>query len=255
MNREHKWEIGISSGAYYPSLAEAFGVHDIGLSYENDHMGMQFLAYSYHIDDLDRPDEVARRLYSLNLLLNGSLRVAFKEIQTPVTKFTYFIEPNVSGPHYIWAESIEEYPFSTNPQIDQFRLELEDLKTFFPSYILYLSRQSEELRSLLFLCGLISTSSPLENILTWSTLYKIMDCVRHYSNQEGIKMANLVNVAELNKFTAACNNMSILGLNARHGAAGNPPPTRVITNMHDAIDLILGMAHNFAREFVQRKYP
>lgn len=255
MNREHKWEVGVSSGSYYPSLTQEFSGRDIGLAYEDDHMGLQFFAYSYHIDELDDPKDVSKRLYSLELLLNGALRVSWAGTRVCATNFTSFSEINVGGNHGIWADSIEEYPFSRNPQIDQFRPAHDDPRTYFPSYLLYLSRQSDELRSLLFLCGLISKNSPLETILTWSTLYKIMDCVRHYSNLAGISMNDIVSPTELNKFTAACNNMSILGLNARHGAAGNPPPTRVMTSIDEAIDLILGMASSFSRRFVAIKYP
>ena len=39
MNREHKWEIEVSSGGYYSSLADGFSGCDIGLAYEDDHLG------------------------------------------------------------------------------------------------------------------------------------------------------------------------------------------------------------------------
>lgn len=254
MNQAHKWEIGVSAGSYYPSLTQQFSSYDIGLAYENEDMGMQFFAYSYHIDELDNPIDVGKRLYSLQLLLNGALYINWGNLDKSPIKFTYFINLDVRSQHDIWADSIEEYPFSDNPLINQLKNSLDGPNKSFASLLLHLSRQSKELRTVLFLCGLISINSPLENILTWSTLYKILDSIKHYSKKENLKIESFVNTNNLNKFTSACNNMSILWLNSRHGAKGNTPPTEVITDINEAINLILGMTKLFTRAFVSKKY-
>lgn len=257
MQFDSKWEIGVSAGGYYPSLTSQFSSYDIGLVYEDDHMGMQFFAYSRHVDELNNPKDVSKRLYSIELLLNGALRVAWADYEPCPIKFTYFAELNVGGSHNVWADKIEEFPFQTTVLNQHTHHHLDSPKNYFPSYLFYLSKQSEELRSLLFLCGLISTNTPLENILTWSTLYKIVDCIRHYSKEISIPINDIVDPANLNKFTAACNNMSVLGLNARHGASGNPQPSsdRVITDINEAINLILGMANKFAHKYIAIKFP
>jgi hypothetical protein len=253
MSLEHKWEIGVNSGSYYQSLTQIFRGNDIGLTYEDDCTGMRFLAYSYHIDELDDPKDVSKRLFSLELLLNGALCVDWAKLYPLKTKFIYFTDINARDRHNIYAESIEEYPFSRNTRFDENFSMCDAAKTNFASYLLFLSKQSDELRTLLFLCGLISKNTPLEIILTWSTLYKIKDCIRHYSKQHGIQIDKIVNMTKLNEFTAACNNMSILGIFARHGAAGNTPPTRVMKSIDEAIELILNMANSFCHCFVKTK--
>ena len=255
MNQPHKWEIGVSAGSYYPSLAEQFSGRDIGLAYENDHMGMQFFAYSYHIDELDNPILVGKRLYSLQLLLNGALYINSGELDKSPIKFTYFVKLDGGSQQSIWTDIIEEYPFNNDLLIDQFKHPLDNPKKSFASYLLHLSRQSTELRTLLFLSGLISTNSTIEKILTWSTLYKILDCVKHYSLKEDFDVNSFVDNTRLEMFTTACNNMSILGLNSRHGAKGNKPPIKaVMTDLDEAINLILSMSKLFTKAFISKKY-
>lgn len=254
MNREHVWEIAVSAGGYYPDLAENFSGWDIGLGYENDHLGMQFFAYSYHIDELTDPKDVARRLYSLELLLNGSLRIEQANIGLMPISFTNFCKIGAGGMNSVWADSIEDYPFSRNPLVDTFSHPYDDPTKGLDSCLLHLARKDDELRTLLFLVGLISTHTTVEKILTWSTLYKILDCVQHYSKQMSYEIKNFVDTKELKKFTAACNNMSILGINARHGASGNTPPSAVMTDLNEAINLILSMTRNFIFEFLKDRH-
>lgn len=153
------------------------------------------------------------------------------------------------------VDSIEEYPFSGNPLINQLKNSLDGPNKSFASLLLHLSKQSTELRTLLFLCGLISVKSTLEKILTWSTLYKILDCLKHYSRKESFDVKLFADSAQLDMFTTACNNMSILGLSSRHGANANKLPTKkVMTDLDEAINLILSMTKLFATAFISKKY-
>ena len=130
-----------------------------------------------------------------------------------------------------------------------------DPKQRLASYALYLSKKDDPIRNLLFLVGLLANNSPVETILSWATLYRIHDCAKTYSADLGIAYDSLADKSEIERFTAACNNMSILGLNARHGATRNKPPTRVITDYEEAEGLILPMAKNLMRAYISAKHP
>jgi hypothetical protein len=252
---EHKWEIAVSAGSNYPDLTQNFPGNDINLSYENDHQGMQFYAYSYHVDELDDPVCVAQRLYSLQLLLNGALRLCWGSIDALPVHFSSFARINGGGEYSVYARVIEEDPFSRNPAIDQDLSGWNNPKSRYPSCLLNLSKADSDLRALLFLVGLVSTNSPLECVLTWSTLYKILDTVRHHSKELKLSVEEFAEKHKVNAFTAACNNMSILGVYARHGATGNNPPTKVIAELDDAIDLIVSMATKFCHAYINARHP
>ena len=246
----HKWEIAVSAGSYYPDLTQNFPGNDIDLYYEDDHLGMQFFAYSCHVDELDHPAHVAQRLYSLQLLLNGALRLNWGDIHAIPVHFSEFARIDGGGRNYsVYAKTIEENPFSENLEIDHFP-ECNSPRNRYPSHLLNLSKSDSDLRYLLFLVGLVSKNSPIESILTWGTLYKILDTVRHHVIALQLPFDQLADRQKINAFTAACNNMSILGVYARHGTAGNEPPTRVITDLDEAIDLVISMAAKFCRAYV-----
>jgi hypothetical protein len=252
----HKWEINVSAGSYYPDLTQNFLGNDIDLCYDNDDdTGMRFFAYSRHIDELDNPKHVAQRLYSLQLLLNGALRVSRMNVHPIPISFLEFSLCNSGGSHAVYAEVIEDFPFSTNPAIDSGMPEWNKPQNLFASYLVYLAKSDSDLRCLLFLAGLITSSSAIECILTWGTLYKILDSVRHISKRDGLAIESFADMSRVNEFTAACNNMSVLGLYSRHGAAANKPPTKVITDLQEAIGLIISLECNFCKAYVNSKYP
>ncbi len=68
----HKWEFSVSAGSYYLSLTQSFRGNDISFAYDNDHLGMQLYGLSSHIDSLSESSHVAKRLYSLQVLLRVS---------------------------------------------------------------------------------------------------------------------------------------------------------------------------------------
>ncbi len=254
MSSPHKWEIAVSAGSYYPDLTHNFPGNDIDLSYENDHLGMQFFAYSSHVDELDDPVHIAQRLYSLQLLLNGALRLSWGNIRAIPVHFTDFARSDGGERSSVYAKIIEENPFSGKPEIVHFP-KWNNPENSYPSYLLHVSKSDRDLRGLLFLVGLVSNNSPIESILTWGTLYKILDTIRHHSKTLQLPFDQLADKQKINAFTAACNNMSILGVYARHGAAGNDPPTKVITDLDEAIDLIVSMATKFCHAYVRSKRP
>ncbi len=246
----YKWEFSISAGSYYPSLTERFGGNDICLAYENDDLGMQFFGFSLHIDALSEPSHVAQRLYSLQVLLNGALRVSSGHTNMIPIMFHQFSLCNGGSNHNVYAESIEESPFDLNPSIDKDLPYWKDPKNNYSSYILNKSKYDKVIRELLFLVGMISTTnSATERVLTWSTLYKILDCVKHYSKDFELPYDTFADKPRINEFTAACNNMSILGLNARHGPSGNKPPKKVMTCLNEASNLIVSLSQSFMQHY------
>lgn len=250
----HKWEISVNAGSYYPDLTQNFYGNDIDLGFENDHIGMQFFAYSRHVDELDDLRHVARRLYSLQLILNGALRVSWRNAHTTPVSFVDFALCDSGERYSVYAETIEELPFSTNPAIDSSLSEWNNPKKRLASYLVNLSKFDADLRGILFLVGLISSNSTIESILTWGTLYKILDSIKHYSKINELQINTFADMARIKEFTAACNNMSVLGLYARHGADGNKIPKKVITDLSEAIDLIISLVSNFCKAYVDAKY-
>lgn len=254
MQLKTKWEIWVQAGSYYPNLMYTFYGQDIELSYENDDRGMQFFAYSDHIQALTDPQLISRRLYSLQLLLNGALRISSASRYEIPVKFTDFFS-RTGGHHTVNADSVEDNPFSADPSINVANPRWRSPKSSDPAYLLHVAKSDSDLRKILFLAGLISADSPIENILTWGTLYKILDCVRHHSKRCALDVKAFADPKEIEKFSAACNSMSILGLYARHGASSNTAPTKVITNLRQATDLVLSLAHNFSDAYVRAQYP
>lgn len=168
--------------------------------------------------------------------------------------FSDFVRINGGGQDSVYARVIEENPFSSNLGIDEFP-NWNIPKNSYPSRLLSLSKADSDLRGLLYLVGLVSKNSPVECILTWGTLYKILDTVRHHSKALQLPFDQFADKQKINAFTAACNNMSILGVYARHGAAGNVKPARVITDLDEAIDLVISMTTKFCEEYVNAKHP
>ena len=252
----HKWEIHVNAGSYYPDLSNNFFGNDIHLSYENDdHCGMQFSAYSPHIDELTDANAVAARIFSLQLLLNGALSIESGRRNPVPVSFDSFHNLEGGNSSRACYSPIEEYPFRADSPSEPRPAGAMDPKRRVASYLLYLSKSDESIRNLLFLAGLLANNSPVETILSWATLYRIHDCAKTYSADLGIAYDSLADKTEIERFTAACNNMSILGLNARHGETRNKPPKRVMTDYEEAEGLIIAMAKKLVDAYVSAKHP
>ncbi|MDR7088607.1 hypothetical protein [Cellvibrio fibrivorans] len=251
----HKWEIGISAGSYYPDLTQEFWGNDIALSYENDHMGMQFFGYSYHIDELTDEKLIASRLFTLQLLLNGCLRIAWNSMHSCPVEFTCFAACNGGAIHSISTSHIENFPFSANPKIDLEESEYRPAKGKFSSHLLHLCKKDVALRSLILQVGLITLSGAFQKIMTWGTLYKIYDTVKYYSKEYGYPIEKFADPKKIKDFHAACNNSLLLGPYARHGELGFKQPKSAITDLDEAVEVIINFAGGFCRHYINEKYP
>jgi hypothetical protein len=254
MDNHHKWEIEVAAGSYYPDLSQSFYGNDVELGYEDDVHGMLFFAYSRHADELDSLDHVAQRLYSIQLLLNGALRLEQGRIHPVPIQFKQFASIDNGSRRPVFAKAIEENPFSQNPGTHEVTADWSNPRGRYASRLLHLSKADTDLRALLFLVGLVAIGTPAECILTWGTLYKIYDTVAHHSRLLLLSVGNFADTNQVEAFRAACNNMSVLGIYARHGARSNPRPTRVITDLETAVNLIVAMASNFCHEYVKAKH-
>jgi len=254
MNVPHKWEVIVYAGSYYESLAQNMGGNDINLGCEHDdHTGYIFLAYSYHIDELDDKELVAKRLYSLQLILNGALRINEKrDIAVPI-KFDKFALCKNGVSHSVYADTLDEFPFSNNLEIDKHNSHFQDPGRSYISFFIFNSKKFEAVRTLLFQAGLISINTLEEKILTWGTLYKMLDTIKFYSKEINVNPYDFAEKNQIEAFTAACNNMAILGVNSRHAVPNNTPPKKVITDVSEACDLLLSMANKFLKKYIHEK--
>jgi hypothetical protein len=146
--------------------------------------------------------------------------------------------------------SFDDYPFDPAVMAAEPTGYAYDPTRHCASHLIHLSKQHLPIRALLIQAGLISIHDARSQILAWNELYKMLDTMRHVSKRHGWAESMFAVPADLEKFTAACNNMSVLGINARHGLAGNAAPTRVITNIGDATSLIFGMATAFCSKYM-----
>ena len=240
---ERKWEISVAGGAYLPSLATDWGGGDIEFSFEDD-MGPKTFAYSVHADALSDPKDVAGTLLSLQLLLNGALRLHWSSCDEVPISFMEFVDLNGSGFHPVGSGALVETVL--NQPIDERHLRggME-----YPKTLLRESQSDDPLRALMFQVGLVSRNTFEERVLAWSTLYKIYDTVLTMCKTMGKSAGDFGDPKELSAFTAACNNSSILGVQSRHGVKNyGSPPKKVITDQSEAVQLIIDFAAKCCRE-------
>lgn len=68
-----------------------------------------------------------------------------------------------------------------------------------------------------------------------------------------IDINTLIPKTKIKAFTATCNNMSILGLNSRHGLKDyGSPPKNVINDLEEAVFTVLCLSKNFVIEYIKK---
>jgi hypothetical protein len=250
----NKWRIGISAGSNYQSYADSFLSDDILLLHEHDeHTGHVFFAYSPHLEEVITHADAWRRAASLLLLVNGAKNIAARGIRfLPFDVTEVWLEEGEAsrGDHGL---EIEEFPFGKGDVAG--RVVRNKLKRSFDSRLLHVAKQDSIVRSALFFGGLITGSSAKERILAWGTLYKLMEAGKALAKTITSPYEKYVDDAALEQFTAACNNMSILGLDARHGPSSKTPPKRVLTDFDEAVGLILGFLSAVSQDYLASAHP
>lgn len=239
----------VHAGSYFESLAQQFGGSDLEFgSSDDDHTGKVFTAFSHHADDLEDAELAGRRIYSLQVLANGALRIANGNLGMVPLGFFEFNDGR--SRHQIRALELEEYPFSSAKFIDQDQTLFRNPKRDLSSYLLYLAKSDNVIRVLLLLAGTMGTHETLLRIHSWASLYKMLDTLKYGCQQQGWEVTEFASKANIERFTAACNNESILGIEARHGLNSAKPPTRVMKDLEEAAEFLLGMARNYALKFI-----
>jgi hypothetical protein len=247
----HKWEFEIRGGNYFCDLTYQMRSNDVSFAYEDDDTtGLLFLGYSAHLDPLTDFDSAIRRLYSIELLVNGALRLG---LNTPLPQPLRFhrlidLEKKCSA-NVTLVASIEESPFADS--IEEV-FTSEQMRSHWPSRILHASKTDLTARSLAFLSGMISTSSSLECIATWSTLYKMRDTIRTGCDELSVEPEKLCDIKQVEAFTAACNNENVLGLAARHGKTSSGKPKKTISDLNEAITLMVALGGEVSKRLCDR---
>ncbi len=255
MSTPHKWEISVFSGGYYPAMTSSFLGNDISLCYEHDeHTGHVFFAFSHHIDGLSDHQAISNRLATLQVLLNGILRFTSGRPDFFPTIFDGYAEcDELGGYRDITPDRLEEYPFDRTIDIDTLRPLYKKGAVDLDSYLLGLCKSDECLLFLFILIGLIKLGTFEAHILTWNNLYKLVDSVKHYAASHKWKISEFVDEKQLKGFTAACNNVGVIGIHARHGQMGWSKPPFTLDLEH-SINLIFSMTRSFIKKYLHEVY-
>lgn len=244
-------EVILADAAFLRHETQRWKSKDLILSYDINHLEQYiYSAYSPHIENLSDSEHIMKRVMSLMLLYNGVQYITSLNLNSKVVA-TVIHGKGFSGK--LWASEIEEYPFEHNEAFyDNSCFKYSD--TSLDSVLFDLTKVDTTIRVLLFFAGLISRPNTFEDsILNWGTLYKIYDTVNHGCKEADIDINTLIPKSKIKALTATCNNMSILGLNSRHGLKDyGSPPTNVINDLEEAVFTVLCLSKNFVIEYIKK---
>ena len=251
------------NSAYLDSLSTSWKSKDLYFYLDYDHLDQRIIsAYSPPIDGIKNEKDLIKRVLSLNILVNGSLFVAAAKTMIKVEFINYHIEDKSisdtiqkDGYSSFWSDTIEEYPFH-NDESYYLINENRNLpkKADLDSMLFSISKFDFIIRTLLFQAGLIFNNGINDKILTWNTLYKMVDTIKAGCSDINLDYKTLIDETSLEKFTAACNNPTVIGIFSRHGGTGKPiKRITPITDLNEAINLILCFANRFSKVYVTTK--
>lgn len=251
---EHKWEIHVSAGADFDSFAHQLGGNDIFLSStEESNTGRLLSAFSYHADQTVDPTAAATRIYSLEVILNGAIRVANGDLKSVPIRFLEFDDG--FSRFKVDARALDENPFSNAPFIDQDLTNFRNPTRHGVSHLIFLAKKSEVIRTILLLAGLIGIHETILRIHSWNCLFRIFETIESECGKDKLNwdLSKFGSTSEISKFKAACNNMCVLGIYSRHGLVSlkpRPKPITAITDLETASKVILSFAREFLRKYI-----
>jgi hypothetical protein len=237
----HRWKVELTAGNYYPDLTVHFDRNDLVLDYDDDpETSLQFHLFSDHLDGIEEIEAVLPRVAAFELLLNGSLRLVYDHyiyFSAPI-RFTYLVE----------METGQRFPLRhVLPEDDPFNHQMENPPCVHAAAkLIALSRADEGLRTLLFLVGMLSWPGHSDERYAWGNLYKVYETASTLAREKNLKPFVNVSEADITSFRAAVNNMSVLGLSARHGLTGLTAPKRVNVDLIKATKDVMAMARTVA---------
>jgi hypothetical protein len=261
---KNKIEIIVShNSSYLESLVHSWNSNDLYFTMDYDFSDQRiFSAFSPHIENIKNEKELVKRILSLNILVNGALFVAYAKTKTKIKFINYYIEDkeidsSIKKDGFVgfWTDSIEEYPFEND---EDFYIKKENRnlpkKADLDVMLFSISKFDYIIRTLLYQAGIIFNNGINEKILTWTTLYKMVDTIKVGCKEITIDYKTFIDETALERFTAACNNPTVLGIYARHGGKGkNVTRIQPITHLEEAISLILCFANRFSKIYVMKK--
>lgn len=160
------WTIDVHAGPYFIELASQLYGNDLSLYYLDDpETGLSYRATSPHLNDVSDSEEVGKRIYSLQVILNGALLASEVETFSRPVEFARFWREG----HQIFkakADQLDEFPFSdsvSTTEEDPFGSAANDV-----GRLIHLSKQSDPIRINLLLLGLISKRTTIEKIHSWN---------------------------------------------------------------------------------------
>jgi hypothetical protein len=194
---------------------------------------------------------VSKRVLGLELLLNGAMRIAHSNCDFIPIRFQEVLHIPSGNRNTVSSVAVDDNPFDLPTGVVVPSYNTVYINASLQSQLVNLSQTDEAIRTILFLSGLIKTVDLTDRILAWSTLYKIYEAVRHFSNVNSINFSTLYDNSRVSAFTTACNQMSVLGIYARHGHGRvGKAPKNFITELDEAIEIVLNLAKNFCDEYL-----
>ena len=243
MPPNHNWTIHANGGSNYESLADKLGGNDIALAYKDDCCGIHFFAFSHHIDNLTDIALISNRIFSLEIILNGARRLSSYFDDLYPIRFTGFTDGNQS--HEVSPFSFEDTPFRSDLWIDQQATGSKDPKRHQVSQLIQLAKSDDIIKALIIDAGFIRTVDLRDRIMSWNLLYKMIDTIKAGCKRDQINFKDLTSGSDLGRFTASCNNMAVIGHNARHGIKPTKAPTKILTDFEDASLIVFDICSKF----------
>lgn len=212
--------------------------------YYTDYDTIEIYATSKHLKNLSNDKDIIKRAYTLIMLFNGSQIIGNKSFFYTLTIDSIYKNDTQISECF---DNIDENPFIHN------QTQLKMFKYKFDEGLFCLAKKDFIIKTILLFYGLLkdpSKSNLNQNILNWSTLYKIYDTIKSIYNIRKLVAQELYR--KINTFTGACNNMSILGLHSRHGLTNNTPPSNIVS-LEESIDIILKLTDYFLNKYLKEK--
>jgi hypothetical protein len=228
-------------------LSEARNLwNDISIIVEEDDDRPPYFTFSsYHLNELDNPEDVWSRGQSLLLLFKGYLNSSFNPligenfIDSISLVSLYELENNSNITPRNANILLPSYPFVSD---------FSKMHRLPDNSLIAHSISKEDFRSLLLQLG---------NGINWVNLYSVLDTLEYFSNEKGLLFDMIVKNAGYNKndlkaFTGTANNFGLLNILARHGERGWSSPKSTM-NLIDSQSLIISLCNEYFNQRIKQE--
>ena len=237
---QKQWRLEIKNGISTPwrsAFCEEFQIFED----HSDNEVPYWYAVSPYANQHDTIDEAAKVFLSISFILNGVLKISSQGNSNAPFVFgkVYCEDPYIQGRSVSLQDDIIENPFSSIAR------KSNSTPNTLVSILMNEAVTNEDLRMLCLATGLISTTTNIERMLCWRTLYNLLDDMKAINKNQ--KLNFQFDDKQLNLFTYTCNNRAVLGIAATHGQnlKFKVSPTLKPLTLDESIDLILKQLHAF----------